>query len=136
MPHEPGRELSEGEASGPPGRPRNFVAAVLDDEREFRRALDQLTAAGIPREALGVLYGERGAEAIAGRERRWLEELLSDEPSYVDRYEQEIRAGGYVVGVPLPDGRDESRERVRSVLKARGARYIVSSTRWTHSIDE
>lgn len=64
-------------------RRRRADAARADPTAQ---ALDELVQAGIPRESLGVLYGERGAAAIAGRQRRWLEELLSDEPTYVDRY--------------------------------------------------
>ena len=131
-----GPRLPEGEASGPADRPRHFVAAVIHDEGEYRRAIDELTDAGIPRDSLGMLYGENGAAAIAGRQRRWFEALLSDEASYVDRYEQEIRAGGYVIGVPLADGSDASRDRVRDILKSHGARFVVSSGRWAHSEEE
>ena len=128
--------LPQGEASGPADRPRHFVAAVIHDEGEYLRAIDELTEAGIPRNSLGLLYGETGAAAIAGRQRRWLEALLSDETSYVDRYEEEIRAGGYVIGVPLADDSDASRDTVRSILKSHGARFVVTSGRWAHSEEE
>ena len=131
-----GTRLPQGEASGPAERPRHFVAAVIHNEDEYRRAIDELTEAGIPRDSLGKLYGETGVAAIAGRQRRWLEALLSDEASYVERYEQEIRAGGYVIGVPLADGSDTSRDRVRGILKAHGARLIVTSGRWAHAVEE
>jgi hypothetical protein len=62
--------------------------------------------------------------------------LLSDEPSYVDRYEQEIRSGGYVVGVPLPDGSRATRDTVRAILRSHGARFVVSSGRFTHLEEE
>lgn len=129
-------DLPEGEASGPADRPRHFVAAVIHDEDEYRQAIDELTAAGIPRNSLGLLSGESGAAAIGGRQRRWFEARLSDETSYVDRFEQEIRAGGYVIGVPLADGSGASRDRVRGILKSHGARFVVTSGRWAHSEEE
>ncbi len=123
----PRREAAApGEANGPSGRPVNFVAAIYD-EREFEAALDELVAAGIPRESLGVLHGERGAAAIANRRHRWLNELLSDETRYVEHYAEEIRQGGRVVGVPLPN--EALRDPVTEILRAHGARDLVSSGR-------
>ena len=124
-----------GRASGPAGRPAHFVAGVIHDRSEFDRALDEIVALGIDRDSLGVLYGERGAAAIAHRPRHWLREFLSDESRYVERYEEEIREGGLVVGVPL-DKPESQRDRVREILRAHGAHYIVSSTPWTFAIDD
>lgn len=134
MTHSEERPLPSGEASGPSGRPARFVAAVIYDEREFEAALDELVAAGIPRESLGVLHGERGAAAIANRRHRWLNEFLSDETRYVEHYAEEIRQGGRVVGVPLPN--EALRDRVTEILRAHGARDLVSSGRWAYSIEE
>ena len=125
-----------GDVSGPAGRPANFVAAVIHDTDGYRKAIDDLVAQGFDRRSLGLLHGRRGAEAIAGRNRRWWAEAFSDEASYVDRFEKEIRAGGYVVGVPLTDSDARTRDRVRRILKGHGASFLVSSTRWTHHIEE
>jgi Rad3-related DNA helicase len=130
----------EGIASGPTDRPPNFVAGVIDDRAAFERAVEALVEAGIARESLGILQGERGADAIAGRHggglRSWLQragELFSDEPDYVRRYEEEARRGHFVVGVPLPDSSQATRERIRAILTAGGAHAIASSTPWTHT---
>ena len=125
-----------GDASGPADRPANFVAAVIHDLDAYRDAVEDLVAQGFPRDSLGLLHGRRGAEAIAGRNRRWWAEALTDEVSYVDRFEEEIRAGGYVVGVPLVGSHEHARDQVRDILKRHGAGFVVSSTRWTHSIEE
>ena len=131
----------EGVVSGPSRRPPNFVAAVIDDGPEFERALEDLVAAGIPRESMGILQGERGAEAMAGlyESRSWLQrvgDMLSEEREYVDRYKEAARQGHFVVGVPLPDGSEATRQRIESILSEHGAHSLVSSTRWTHSGDE
>lgn len=133
----------EGVASGPTSRPPNFVAGVIDDGADFEGAVEDLVAAGIARESLGILQGERGAEAIAGRYEgglgSWLQrvgEFLSDEREYVDRYQEEARQGHFVVGVPLPDESDATRERIRAILSTHGAHSIVSSTPWTHTGDK
>jgi hypothetical protein len=126
---------SEGEASGPAARPTNFVAGAIHDETAYRAAVDALVADGHDRSALGLLHGRRGAETIANRSRHWWSELLSDEPSYVERFEEEIRAGAYVIGVPLADARASTQASVRELLKRHGARFVVSSTRWTHQVE-
>jgi hypothetical protein len=122
-------------------RPPNFVAAVIDDAPEFERALEDLVAAGIARESMGILQGERGAEAMAGvyESRSWLQrvgDMLSDEREYVDRYRQAAREGHFVVGVPLPDRSEATRQRIEAILSKHGAYSLLSSTRWTHSGDE
>jgi hypothetical protein len=128
--------LEPGEASGPAERPANFVAGVFHDRSQFHRALEELVTLGVRRESIGVLYGERGAEGIAHRPRHWLREMLSDEVTYVERYEQEIRQGGFVVGVPIDRHINGQRERVREILESHGAHYIVSSTPWTHEVGQ
>jgi hypothetical protein len=126
----------DGEASGPAGRPTNFVAGVIHDETAYRSAVEALVADGHDQAALGLLHGRRGADAIANRHRHWWSDLLSDEPSYVERFEEEIRAGGYVIGVPLRDARGSTQAAARELLKRHGAQFVVSSTRWTHQIEE
>lgn len=117
---------SEGVASGPTKRPPNFVAGVIDDQSQFERAVEELVAAGISRDSIGILQGARGADAIAGRNEgmSWLHraaEFLSDEREYVARYKEEARQGHFVVGVPLPDASEATRQRIRAVLAAHGA---------------
>jgi hypothetical protein len=133
---------SEGFASGPTGPPPNFVAGVIDDRTSFELAVEDLVRAGIPRETLGILQGERGADAISGRygggPASWFRhaaDYLSDEHEYIDRYEEEARRGHFVVGVPLPDATDATRERIRSILTKRAAHHVVSSTPWIHTGD-
>ena len=125
-----------GSASGPSKRPTNFVAAVLHDKAKFDQALDDLVELGIPRDSIGVLYGEAGARAIAHRPRRWFHDLLSDDDQYMARFEAEIKEGGFVVGVPLPTGRQAEREAVRDILWRHGAHAVVSRGRWTFAIDD
>ena len=132
----PAGTAAEGEAIGPADRPTNFVAGVIYDEAGYHAAVQALIDSGHDRAALGLLHGRLGADAIANRPRHWWRELLSDEPSYVDRFEEEIRAGAFVIGVSLPDARESTRYAVRELLKRHGARFVVSSTRWTHHMDE
>lgn len=133
----------EGVANGPSKRPPYFVAGVIDDRTQFEKAVEELVAAGISGESIGILQGARGADAIAGRHesgvRSWLHragELLSDERDYVARYEEEARRGHFVLGVPLPDASEATRERIRAVLTEHGAHSIASSTPWTHTGDQ
>ena len=137
------RTGTEGVVSGPSGKPPNFVAGVIDDAAAFEKAVQDLVDAGIDRDSIGVLQGERGAETIAGRHgggvRSWLHrasEALSDEHEYLDRYEAEARQGHYVIGVPLPETAGPSREQVRAILTQHGGRLVVSSTPWTHGGSE
>jgi hypothetical protein len=125
----------QGEARGRPDRPANFVAAVIHNKNEFDLALEELRALGIDESSFGVLHGERGAAAIASRGRHWLD-FLSDESRYVERYEEEIRAGGLVVGVALDRNHEKDRDRVRQILRDHGAHFIVSRTPWTHEVDD
>ena len=138
-----GTEQPEGIATGPSQRPPQFVAGVIDDADQVEGAIEELTALGVQRESIGVLQGERGADAIAGRHayglRSWFQraaETLSDEAEYFDRFQEAARAGRYVVGIPLPDASEATQERVREILTKRGAHSLVFSSRWTHSGDE
>jgi hypothetical protein len=125
-----------GMASGPSRRPENFVAAVLHERAEFDQALSDLVELGIDRDSIGVLYGDAGADAIAHRPRRWFADLLSDDNQYMQRFEAEIREGGFVVGVPLTTAKRAEREAVRDILWRHGAHAVVSRGRWTFAIDD
>jgi heme-degrading monooxygenase HmoA len=124
-----------GRASGPSTRPRDFVAAVLDDKRQLDQAVEQIVALGIDEPSLGVLYGPAGAEAIAQRHRHGFGEMFGDEDSYVHRYQEEIARGGFVLGVPVVRG-PKQREQVRGTLRAHGAHFIVSRTRWDWTVED
>jgi hypothetical protein len=135
--------VAEGVVSGPSGKPPQFVAAVIDERDDLEAAVGELVELGIARESLGILQGQRGADAIAGRHgegiRSWLQrarESLSDEEEFIDRFEEAARQGHFVIGVPLPDRSTTIRDQVRTILSDHGAHSIVSSTRWTHSGDE
>src|SRR5687768_18502936 len=67
---------SEGVASGPTTKPSNFVARVIDDRAELEPALEELLAAGVARESVAILQGERGADAISRRGARGLKTWL------------------------------------------------------------
>ena len=126
-----------GVATGQPQRPTNFVAAAIPDAASLGSAVAELVAAGIPRDTIAVLQGDRGASTIAETRRQtrsWLD--FSDERRYVERYEDEAREGHYVVGVPLPDGGDAMRRTVRRILETNGGHAIVSSGRWTYEIGD
>ena len=76
----------------------------------------------------------RGAKGGLEASLQRLSEFLEDSTEYLDRYEAEARIGHYVIGVPLPDSREETRQRVRQILKSHGGHYIVSNARWTYTI--
>jgi hypothetical protein len=132
--------MPPGVARGPSGKPPHFVTGVIDDPTSFETAVDELISAGIARDSIGVLQGERGAEVIAGRHgegiRSWLRrtsESLSDEHEYLEAYEEEARKVHFVLGVPLPDAGEALRGSILQILTRHGAHSIVSSDRWTHS---
>jgi hypothetical protein len=134
-------QSQQGMATGPGRRPANFVAGVIDERGEFERAVEDVVAAGVARESIGVLQGEEGAEGIAhrygggfvGRLRRGAE-LFGDEAEFVQHYEREARAGHFVMGVPLPDATHATRERFHGILAAHGAHSVVSGGPWTHTV--
>jgi hypothetical protein len=136
-------ETPEGVVRGPSGKPPQFVAGVIDDGDEFERAIEELTTAGVERESIGVLQGERGAEAIAGRHehhglRGWFQhaaESMSDEDEYLNHFQEAARAGGFVIGVPVAQHGGATSERVLEILTRHGAHSLVSSSRWTHTGD-
>jgi hypothetical protein len=136
------RKSPEGVVRGPSRKPPLFIAGVIDEGDDLERAIEELTTAGIDRESIGVLQGERGADTIAGRHdhgmRGWFErtaELMSDEGEHLDRFQEAARAGRFVIGVPLPDRSDAMRETVWEILSRHGARSLISSSRWTHTGD-
>ena len=119
-----------GEARGPSGRPTEFVSAALHDKAAFDRALEQIVALGVERDSIGVFSGERGVEAFSKRGRKWFPDL-SDEHEFIERYQEEMRQGGYVVGVPLKKHSEADRSRVESILREAGAHSFVFGSRWT-----
>ena len=120
-----------GVAVGLASRPTNFVAGVLPDIEATRLAISELIAAGIPEVEIAVLQGESGAAVIAAGRQAARPLDLGDEDTYVGWFEEESRAGHFVLGVPLT-GRGELRSHVRSILGRHGGHSMVSRSRWTY----
>ena len=118
--------------------PINKVVGIIDDMGDCQAALRDLQAAGFTGHQVQVLTGEKGAHRIdvKGDEHgplahivRSTQKLLGDyEIEDATRYEQELLAGHFGIGVTARD--DEDRDQARQILKAHHGHFINFYGRW------
>jgi hypothetical protein len=118
-------------------RPDNFIVGVIDEQPQVESAVNELNSLGFPEDAILVLHGERGADAIRGRDeepgftgfvrRSWIRvsDFLSNQLDHVKRHIEAAEQGNYVILVPLQDTDIEFREQVHQVLKSHRGYDIV-----------
>ena len=113
--------------------PTNKVAGSIDTADDLKAALDDLKSAGFTANEVEVLTDTKAASRIGVTDET--NEVIVhifdstqkvpafyDAPVIVRRVEQELQAGHYLVGVIARD--EETRERVRGILKSHGGHFI------------
>jgi hypothetical protein len=118
--------------------PTNRVVGVINDVGDVQSALRDLKAAGFQVHDIRVLTGEAGAHRIdvRGDEHgllahvvRSVQELLgSYETRHETRYEEELLAGHFGIGVIARDAVD--RDKARQILKAHHGHFVNYYGRW------
>ena len=122
--------------------PTNRVVGVIDNVGDAQAALRDLKAAGFTADQVQVLTGEEGAHRldVQGDEHgplahivRSTQKLLGDyEIKDATRYEQELLAGHFGIGVAAHY--KEDRDKARQILKAHRGHFINFYGRWIMEI--
>jgi hypothetical protein len=121
------------------------IIALLDDEDEVRKAIEELTAAGFPGNEIYVLGGKEGAEkldptgeahGIRGRLLR-LMERFGEETRLLEQQAAHLEKGGFGILVPATD---DQVGKAWEVLREHGAHdaYHLGKGHWEPigSVDE
>jgi hypothetical protein len=112
--------------------PGGSVVGVLLDEPALDTARTRLHEAGFGPDRYDVLHGEQDAGRIdvegeahgfAGTVRRRLQAVFSDDADDARQYAEELRAGHYLVGVPVGED-EEAKRRAADALRAAGAQVL------------
>ncbi|MBW8769346.1 MAG: hypothetical protein JF589_06315 [Gemmatimonadetes bacterium] len=120
--------------------PEQQVLAVFDDEEALAAAIEELTRVGVPDSDLDVACGTERADALrASTGRSGLANLAiriadqlgikNTEMEAKARYEEAMRAGGYVLRVSAPT--DEQKSQVVEALQRHGAHGISYFSKFT-----
>jgi hypothetical protein len=112
--------------------PANQILAILTDSDEANRVVRALHENGFSSDNIGLLTGTADAEKLAGAagKQGFLSKLFTAgvemgdrDTDYLKQYRRALLNGRTVIGVVAKD--DETRGKVRKVLKAGGARFIT-----------
>jgi hypothetical protein len=110
--------------------PTRQVVGVVSTAADLNNILQALADAGIGREAIKVFSGEEGIRTIdpkgiyhglIGRLTR-VAQTLGEELEHMVRYEEELRAGHFLVVVSTPDER--SKETAYRAFRDHGGRFV------------
>jgi len=111
--------------------PTRKVVGVVDTSDDLEAALSALAAAGLAPESIQVFSGDDGIRCIdsdgyhhglLGRLTR-IFQAVGEEYEHMRRYEEELRAGHYLVAVSVSDDEVE-RERVAAILSEHGGHFV------------
>jgi len=111
--------------------PMRKVIGVVDTPHDLDSALSALVAAGFGPETIQVLSGEEGIRAIdpagvyhglLGRLTRIIQ-AIGSEHEHMHRYEEELRAGHYLVVISVPDD-EAARKRAAAILGKHGGHFV------------
>jgi hypothetical protein len=103
---------------------------VVNTPARLDRVLEELARAGLNRQQIKVFAGEAGIRTIdpkgvhhglLGRLTRVLQGF-GDEREHMERYEQELRAGHFIVAVSTPD--DPSKGSAREAFRVGGGHFV------------
>jgi hypothetical protein len=112
--------------------PTGSVVGVLTDATALENARRRLEAAGFDVDRCDVLHGEDGLARIdvdgtahgrSGSLKRRLQATLSDDADHVRRYAEHLRAGHYVLGVPVGE-QEVAKERAAEALHGSSAEFV------------
>lgn len=111
--------------------PARKVVGVVNASADLEAALGALAAAGVAADAIQVFAGDEGIRAVdpdgrhhglLGRLTRALQ-AIGEEYEHMRRYEEELRAGHYLVVVSVPEEK-AARERVAGILRQHGGHFV------------
>jgi hypothetical protein len=116
--------------------PTEKVVGVVDTSADLDRVNDALTQAGVAGDRVEVLCGDGGQERLDPDEHgkfekmvRTVQKAFGDEAVRLEKLNEEIEAGNYVVQVGLSEEDDDAREdekhRVGDAMRRNGARSIA-----------
>jgi hypothetical protein len=121
------------------------IIALLDDEDEVRKAIEELQKAGFPGDGIYVLGGKEGAKkldpsgehhGLRGRFLR-LMERFGEETRLLEEHAAHLEKGGYGILVPASD---EQVDNAWEILRRHGAHtaYHLGKGHWEPigSVDE
>ena len=125
--------------------PTNKVVGIMDEAGDTKAALDDLRGAGFTSDEVELVTDDEGtkrielsdAEPVSVHIFRSTQKPPSyyDAPGLLDRIEHELLAGHYIVGVAV--GKDEeTRARVRDILKSHRGHFINFYGRWAAQVLE
>ena len=112
--------------------PGGNVIGVLIDDAALKDARERLAQAGFAPDSYDVLEGEAdaaridvegGAHGLAGKVKRWLQGVLSDDADHAHRYGEHLAEGHFIVGVSV-GGDDAAKQRAADALRAADAQFI------------
>src|SRR5207302_11133226 len=105
---------------------------VLTDATALEDARRRLEAAGFDIDRCDVLHGEEGltridvdgtAHGTSGSLKRRLQAALSEDADHARRYGEHLRAGHYVLGVPVGD-QEVAKQRAADALRGSSAEFV------------
>jgi hypothetical protein len=112
--------------------PRELVVGLLGDEENLQQALAALKEAGFGSDRYDVLQGEQDADSLdlsgdahglRGHLIRALQTLSSYDLEHARRHAEHLRAGHYVVAVPV-GGDEDAKQQAAEALRAAGGEFI------------
>lgn len=111
--------------------PTRKIVGVVDNSHDLDAVLSALAAAGFAAEAIQVFSGEEGIcridpdgsyHGLVGRLTRIIQ-AIGAEHEHMRRYEEELRAGHYLVVISVPDDEVE-RQRAAAILSKHGGHFV------------
>ena len=110
--------------------PARKVIGVVDTPAELERMLQTMAEAGFDGSAITVFAGDEGIRCIdpEGIHHGLLSRLtrvvqaIGDEREHIERYEEELGAGHFLVVVSTPDER--TKDRARWAFRAAGGHFV------------
>ena len=123
--------------------PDNHILAIIKNPEEAKTVVEILNGSGFSPDDIGLLTGEPGAEkldAATGKKGVFAKMLTSGidmgdrDTEYFKEYRQALLEGHTIIGVEVKS--DETRDKVRQILKAHGAHFITFFGRFVTEVLE
>ena len=123
--------------------PDNHILAIIKNPEEAKAIVETLNESGFSPDDIGLLTGEPGAEkldAATGKKGVFAKMLTSGidmgdrDTEYIKEYRKALLEGQTMIGVEVKN--DETRDKVRQILKTHGARFITFFGRFVTEVLE
>lgn len=123
--------------------PTDKVVGIVDDRAQVEAIREALASAGVGDERIEVLCGDAGSERIdaEGEERgviasaiRTVQKALGEEATRIEKLNDAVDAGSYVLQVGLRDADDDAqaaeKREIGRILHDGGAREVAFYGKW------